>query len=88
MCVLVHHGVAALTRRAVHRLPDRFVGGGRGSHFLSAGSATGRVYDVSADGKRILMVKQPKDRGQTAAASIVVVRNWIEEVKTLVAAGR
>ena len=59
------------------------------SYYLgSSPGATGRVYDVSADGKRILMIKHPADRSQTAAAGIVVVRNWIEEVKALVPASR
>jgi len=39
------------------------------------------TYDVSTDGKRFLMVKQPA--GQ-AAPQIVVVQNWQEELKRLV----
>ena len=36
------------------------------------------TYDVSTDGKRFLMVKQPANQ---AAPQIVVVQNWQEELK-------
>jgi Tol biopolymer transport system component len=36
------------------------------------------IYDVSTDGKRFLMVKQPANQ---AAPQIVVVQNWLEELK-------
>jgi serine/threonine-protein kinase len=36
------------------------------------------TYDVSTDGKRFMMVKQPADQ---AAPQIVVVQNWLEELK-------
>jgi serine/threonine protein kinase/Tol biopolymer transport system component len=40
-----------------------------------------RMYDVSADGTRFLMIK---DRfSQTAAPTIVVAQNWIEELKRI-----
>ena len=48
---------------------------------LSAGS--GRTYDVSPDGRRFLMVKQPATR---APAQIVIVQNWFEELRRLVPA--
>ena len=38
------------------------------------------TYDVSTDGKRFLMVKQPANQ---AAPQIVVVQNWTEELKRL-----
>ena len=41
-----------------------------------------RNYDVSPDGKRFLMVKQPAN--QAAAPQIIVVQNWFEELKRLV----
>ena len=43
----------------------------------------GRSYDVSRDGKRFLMIK---DAGIETAAPIqlVVVLNWLEELKRLV----
>jgi serine/threonine-protein kinase len=43
---------------------------------------TGRLYDVSRDGKKLLMLK-PAGEGE-AAASITVVLNWFEELKRLV----
>jgi eukaryotic-like serine/threonine-protein kinase len=39
------------------------------------------TYDVSPDGKRFLMVKQPANQ---ASPQIVVVQNWQEELKRLV----
>ena len=48
-------------------------------------TAAGRGYDVSPDGKRFLLVKDAGSATQPSnAASIVVVRNWIEELKKLV----
>jgi Tol biopolymer transport system component len=48
------------------------------------GATTGiRSYDVTADGKRFLMVQQ-KERPPVAAAEMILVQNWIEEVKARV----
>jgi Tol biopolymer transport system component len=49
----------------------------------SAGSLY-RTYDVSPDGQRFLMIKEgtPGDGG--AAPSLILVRNWVEELKRLV----
>ena len=51
------------------------------------GAETGnftRSYDVSADGQRFLMIKQAAAGGQSASPpQIVVVRNWVEELKRL-----
>jgi serine/threonine-protein kinase len=46
----------------------------------------GRMYDVSADGRRFLMIKQAPPTGERAAAplQLVVVQNWLEELKRLV----
>ena len=45
----------------------------------------GRTYDVSPDGKRFLMIKDASTPSQASApTSIVVVRNWVEELKRLV----
>jgi serine/threonine-protein kinase len=41
-----------------------------------------RNYDVSLDGKRFLMVKELAK--QAAAPQIIVVQNWVEELKRLV----
>jgi eukaryotic-like serine/threonine-protein kinase len=46
--------------------------------------ATGIAYDVSADGQRFLMVKEPDQN--TAVAQINVVLNWFEELKRRVPA--
>ena len=43
-----------------------------------------RTYDVSADGRRFLMIKDPKSGEQRSAERIVYVQNWFEELKRLV----
>ena len=48
------------------------------------GRSAGRNYDVSADGQRFLMIKEAGSDLTAAPASIVVVQNWIEELKRLV----
>jgi serine/threonine-protein kinase len=46
------------------------------------GATTGRTYDVSRDGQRFLMVKEVGADGQNATpASLVIVLNWVEELK-------
>jgi hypothetical protein len=42
-----------------------------------------RSYDVTADGKRFLMVQQ-KERPAVAAAEMILVQNWLEELKARV----
>jgi eukaryotic-like serine/threonine-protein kinase len=42
-----------------------------------------RSYDVTADGRRFLMVQQ-KERPAVAAAEMILVQNWLEEVKARV----
>ncbi len=42
------------------------------------------MYDVSPDGRRFLMIKQATDEGTAAPVQLVVVQNWIEELKRLV----
>jgi eukaryotic-like serine/threonine-protein kinase len=49
--------------------------------YVTRGLRDKRTYDVSADGKKFLMVKQPANQ---AAPQIVVVQNWTEELKRLV----
>ena len=54
----------------------RYLGGGTG----------GRAYDVSADGQRFLMIKDPvTDTSTTSASPLVVVVNWFEELKARMA---
>jgi serine/threonine-protein kinase len=46
---------------------------------------SGRTYDVSSDGQRFLMIKEPTSADASAAPpNIVVVEHWIEEVKARV----
>ena len=59
------------------------------SYYRGRGASTSRSYDVSADGKRFLLIKEEVDRDQsTVPISLVVVRNWREELKRLVATER
>jgi eukaryotic-like serine/threonine-protein kinase len=51
------------------------------------GPLSGRNYDLSADGKRFLMVKQPAG-SQATTPQIVMVQHWVEELKRLVPASR
>jgi len=44
----------------------------------------GRSYDVSPDGQRLLMIKEGGADGTAAPVSIIVVQNWVEELKRLV----
>ena len=46
---------------------------------------TGRMYDVSPDGRRFLLIKE--SRGEGAAPpppQLIVVQHWLEELKRLV----
>ena len=54
-------------------------------YFGGVGNSSPRTYDVSPDGQRFLMLKQVASPDQSAApARIVVVQNWMEELKRLV----
>jgi hypothetical protein len=44
-----------------------------------------RPYDVTADGKRFLMVKQ-RDRAPVFVSHVILVQNWLEELKARVPA--
>ena len=46
-------------------------------------SSRGRGYDVTADGRRFVMV-QPREQASLPATEIVIVENWFEELKRLV----
>ena len=48
-------------------------------------SAGIRSYDVTADGRRFLMVQQ-KARAPVGAAEMILVTNWFEELKQRVPA--
>lgn len=45
-------------------------------------SGLSRSYDVSPDGRRFIMV-QPREQAPLPVAQIVVVQNWVEELKRL-----
>jgi Tol biopolymer transport system component len=48
--------------------------------YVTLTSASGRTYDISPDGRRFLVVKQPATRPST---NIVIVQNWLEELRRL-----
>jgi serine/threonine-protein kinase len=50
----------------------------------ASGAAPGRTYDISPDGRRFLMVKESVTDQNAAPLAIVVVQNWVEELKRLV----
>jgi len=52
-------------------------------YFRGGGGNDSRMYDVSPDGKRFLMIKQDISANQPSAR-IVVVQGWLEELKRLV----
>jgi serine/threonine-protein kinase len=54
--------------------------------YYAGGSERGRTFDVSADGQRFLMVKD--DPAGRQPASMVVVFNWVEDLRRLIPAGR
>jgi serine/threonine-protein kinase len=47
------------------------------------GGTGGRTYDVAPDGRRFLMIQQ-RDLPQPPITHIVLVQNWVEELKRLV----
>lgn len=55
------------------------------TYFMGPGTNAARNYDVTPDGKHFLMVKATgAGTPLSGSTSIVVVRNWIEELKRLV----
>jgi serine/threonine-protein kinase len=68
----------------VARTPAKVLEGPYYFGTAGAGDAAFRTYDVAPDGRRFLMIKEGGD--QTAApASLIVVLNWVEELKRLAA---
>ncbi|MGH9257994.1 MAG: protein kinase domain-containing protein [Vicinamibacterales bacterium] len=58
-----------------------------GSFLLNIAGFGGRMYDVSRDGQRFLLLKGVEGAQQTAPPPlIIVVQNWLEELKRLVPA--
>jgi serine/threonine-protein kinase len=66
------------------RMPMKLFDG----RYLGAGGTSGRTYDVSPDGQRFLMIKAPGADAGVAAPAIIVVQQWDEELKRLVATGK
>ena len=50
---------------------------------LDTGGAAGGVanYDIAPDGKRFVMIDEPKSTGVASQTVLNVVVNWIEELK-------
>ena len=44
----------------------------------------GRAYDVAPDGQRFLMIQQGDPVSQSPITHVVLVQNWLEELKRLV----
>jgi len=42
------------------------------------------MYDITPDGQRFLMIKNPSGSDQPAPPSLIVVQNWVEELTRLV----
>jgi len=53
------------------------------SYVWSVPTYAGRMYDISPDGQRFLMLKQSSSPDRTSAP-ITIVQNWFEELKRLV----
>jgi hypothetical protein len=50
-------------------------------------SSPSRSYDVAPDGRRFIMV-QPQEQAPMPVAQVVVVVNWVEELKQKVPVGK
>ena len=44
---------------------------------------SGRMYDVSPDGRRFLLIKQSREDKEPPPPQLIVVQNWVEELKRL-----
>jgi hypothetical protein len=56
-----------------------------GRYYTGAGSSSaGRMYDVSSDGQRFLMIKGPATDAGAAPPALIVVQHWDEELRRLV----
>ena len=49
-----------------------------------SGPPGGRTYDASPDGKRFLMIKEGGADDETPPAELILVQNWLDELKRLV----
>jgi len=55
-----------------------------GSSGIRGGVSFGRTYDISPDGKRFLMIKESGAVDDTEPAQLILVMNWLDELKRLV----
>ena len=62
--------------------PTKLIEGGKYYTGAAAGASLGRAYDVSPDGQRFIMIKAQPVR---TTNEVVVVVDWFEELKRLVA---
>ena len=51
------------------------------AYFADAGPAPGRPYDLSADGRFLMIKEHTTPDGRARPANITVVQNWLEELK-------
>jgi hypothetical protein len=57
-----------------------------GRYYTGASSASaGRMYDVSPDDQRFLMIKAAETDAGAAPPALIVVQHWDEELKRLAA---
>ena len=54
----------------------------QGAYAGGSPGAAGRVYDISPDGERFLMIRQRT--AEETGTDIILVENWVEELKRLV----
>ena len=52
--------------------------------YLRGNFAAASTYDISPDGKRFLMIKRVESTPEDNPLTLVVVQNWLEELKRLV----
>ena len=48
------------------------------------GGTGGRTYDVTPDGRRFLLIQQRDAVPQPPLTHVVLVQNWVDELKRLV----
>jgi hypothetical protein len=54
-----------------------------GRYYTPRGGNVGRIYDVSPDGQRFLMIKSPSADATIARPSLIVVQHFDEALKRL-----
>ena len=54
-----------------------------GRYYTGGGGSSGRMYDVSPDAQRFLMIKGDGTDASASQPAIIVVQHWDEELKRL-----